>query len=81
MPFVFLHYILAAIPHVKCDEGSDRENNTSYIYIYIYIYIYKIYIYIYIRYNKSCFVRLFLMGRILALLVGNKKLEVRKFYS
>ena len=70
MPFVFLHYILAAIPHVKCDEGSDRENNTSYIYIYIYI-----------RCNKSCFVRVFLMGRILALLVGNKKLEVRKFYS
>ena len=40
---------MAAIPHVKCDEGSDRENNTSYIYryIYIYIYIYIYYIYIY----------------------------------
>ena len=26
MPFVFPHFIMAAIPHVKCDIGSGREN-------------------------------------------------------
>ena len=26
MPLVFSHFIMAAIPHVKCDVGSRREN-------------------------------------------------------
>ena len=26
MPFVFSHFIMAAIPHVKYDVGSGREN-------------------------------------------------------
>ena len=26
MPFAFPHFIIAAIPHVKCDVGSGREN-------------------------------------------------------
>ena len=28
MPFVFHHFIMAAIPHVKCDVGSVLENST-----------------------------------------------------
>ena len=28
MPFVFPHFIMAAIPHVKCDVGCGRENET-----------------------------------------------------
>ena len=29
MPFVFPHFIMAAILHVKCDVGSGRENGNT----------------------------------------------------
>ena len=29
MPFVFLHFIMAAFLHIKSDIGSGRENRTT----------------------------------------------------